>query len=249
MSGLKKCLRLSLYASVAIAALAGPANAGQFTFTPGDLVISVYGNGDGSGPYADNAASPITLQEFTTTGTFIGPMTLPQSSSVVNGVTNSPISGEFRSSSEGTLELSGNGQYLTHRGLWRFGHGLQCQSAEFGGGTKTCIGNPNPCYPLAQTASVAGTPGSAGSGVATATVVPRVIALIGANGSVDTSTALTGVFNENNPRSVATVNGSAFYIAGQGPVEDRHHHPGAVLRHPRRHHRQADRHKLRCPHG
>jgi hypothetical protein len=40
--------------------------------------------------------------------------------------------------------------------------------------------------------------------------------LIGANGSVDTSTALTNVFNENNPRSVATQNGTSFYISGQG---------------------------------
>jgi hypothetical protein len=48
------------------------------------------------------------------------------------------------------------------------------------------------------------------------TTVPRVVALIGANGSVDTSTALTGVFNTNNPRSAATVNGSSFYVSGQG---------------------------------
>ncbi|MDW4809893.1 hypothetical protein NQ359_23695, partial [Escherichia coli] len=48
------------------------------------------------------------------------------------------------------------------------------------------------------------------------TTVARVIALIGANGSVDTTTALTGVFNQNNPRSVATVDGSSFYVSGQG---------------------------------
>ena len=48
------------------------------------------------------------------------------------------------------------------------------------------------------------------------TTVPRVVALIGANGSVDTTTALTGVFNTNNPRSAVTVDGSSFYISGQG---------------------------------
>jgi hypothetical protein len=47
------------------------------------------------------------------------------------------------------------------------------------------------------------------------TTVSRVVALVGANGSVDTSTALTGVYNQNNPRSVATVDGSSFYMAGQ----------------------------------
>src|ERR1039458_4536014 len=48
------------------------------------------------------------------------------------------------------------------------------------------------------------------------TTVPRVVALIGADGSVDTSTALTGVFNTNNPRSAATVDGTSFYVSGQG---------------------------------
>jgi hypothetical protein len=51
-------------------------------------------------------------------------------------------------------------------------------------------------------------------------VVPRVVGLIGADGSVDTSTALTGVFNGNNPRSAATVDGSSFYISGQGSKTD-----------------------------
>ena len=48
------------------------------------------------------------------------------------------------------------------------------------------------------------------------TTVPRVVALIGADASVDTTTALTGVFNTNNPRSAVTVDGSSFYVSGQG---------------------------------
>ena len=48
------------------------------------------------------------------------------------------------------------------------------------------------------------------------TTVPRVVALIGAGGGVDTSTALTGVFNTNNARSAVTVDGSSFYVSGQG---------------------------------
>jgi hypothetical protein len=48
------------------------------------------------------------------------------------------------------------------------------------------------------------------------TTVPRVVALIGADGSVDTSTSLTGVFNQNNPRSTTTADGSSFYLSGQG---------------------------------
>ncbi|HEX5264677.1 MAG TPA: PEPxxWA-CTERM sorting domain-containing protein, partial [Phenylobacterium sp.] len=37
---------------------------------------------------------------------------------------------------------------------------------------------------------------------------------------VDTSTALTNVFNGNNPRSVASVDGSSFYVSGQGSGSD-----------------------------
>jgi len=46
--------------------------------------------------------------------------------------------------------------------------------------------------------------------------VPRVVAAIGANGSVDTSTAILNFANTNNPRSAYTVDGSSFYVSGQG---------------------------------
>ena len=203
-------------------------------FTPGDLVVSLYGDGDApegdTTTYTDNEASPITLNELAFTGgaittstpalPVVGQLVLPQ---VASG-TNNPISGEYGSSSEGTLELSANAQLLTIAGYdvnaATYDAGGANFGQSFGGGTKSCLGDANPCYPLAQTASVSGTPGSAGSGVTTAMVVPRVIAAISATGSVDTSTALTGVFNENNPRSVATVNGSTFYISGQGEKND-----------------------------
>src|SRR5580692_3845624 len=107
---------LVLVASGAIAAL--PQAAHALAFTQGDLVLSVYGNGDGTGTYTDNQASPITLDEVSTTaapaGTIapIGQIVLPQTSSGINN----PISGEYGSSSEGTLQLSGDGQYLTIAG-------------------------------------------------------------------------------------------------------------------------------------
>jgi hypothetical protein len=215
-----RSIRMTLPTSAAVWAMlvaALPASAGPITsFTTGDLVFSVYGDGDGSGTYADNSASPITLEEVTTSGAEVGQLVLPQATTTLGGVTDYAISGEYGSSSEGTLQLSGNGQYLTIAGYGVSAAAFNANPQSYGGATKGCINDPNPCYPLAQTASVANFPGSAGSGVTTAVVVPRVIALIGANGSVDTSTALTGVFNENNPRSVATVNGTSFYISGQG---------------------------------
>ncbi len=93
-----------------------------------------------------------------------------------------------------------NGQYLTIMGY---------------GVPATAFNNANGVgygtTALGQTTSIAG---------GANTVVPRVVALIGTNGSVDTSTALTGVFNMNNPRSVATVDGSSFYVSGQGVTGD-----------------------------
>lgn len=46
------------------------------------------------------------------------------------------------------------------------------------------------------------------------TAVPRVIGRVDAAGNVDTSTALNDAVDGNNPRSVTSVDGSNFYIAG-----------------------------------
>jgi hypothetical protein len=220
-------------AAILLAATAFARPAAAYYFGSSDLVVSIYGNGDGSGPYTDNEASPIVLQEITRTGTVVSTTVLPQSTTSANGVTNYAISGEYGSSSEGTLQRSVNGQYLTIAGYGvsataynntagsNSGIGAGTTAAGFGGATKTCITSGSSaatCYPLAQTSSTAGTPSS--SGVGNATVVPRVVALVGTDGSVDTSTALTGVFNENNPRSVATVDGSSFYLSGQGKTSN-----------------------------
>jgi MYXO-CTERM domain-containing protein len=226
----------ALLAGVSALGLAASAQAAELLpsslltggFTAGDLVLSVYGNGAGTGTYLDNQASPITLHQVTTTGASAGMLVLPQTSRTVGGTQNAAISGEYGSSSEGTLQRSADGHSLVIAG-----YGVNAQAfntnngnpaypnfgQSYGGATKTCDTGLT-CFPLAQTASVPGTAPSKSSGVSTATVVPRVVALIGANGSVDTSTALTGVFNENNPRSVATVNGSSFYISGQGQSGD-----------------------------
>jgi PEP-CTERM motif len=181
-------------------AVASQANA--LTFTPGDIVVSVEGAGVTTGTtFTDNQAAPLTLEQFAVNGTSsasaAGSLVLPQTSSVVNGVHNSAISGEYGSSSEGTLQLSGNGQFLTIAGY----------------GVNAATFNANP-------GSFSISPTNTALGQSSSTAVPRVIALIGADGSVDTSTALTNVFNGNNPRSVYTVNGTSFYISGQGTSPD-----------------------------
>jgi autotransporter passenger strand-loop-strand repeat protein len=169
-------------------------------FTAGDLVISISGDGNDSGDYTDNQASPIVLEELTNTGSIVGEMTLPQVTTIVNGVTEYAISGEYGSSSEGSLQLSANGASLVI-----MGYGVNAQT--FNNGGAGVYGNAA----LAQSTSVPG---------GQYTPVARVIADIGYNGTVDTSTALYNVYNTNNPRSVTTVDGTTFYISGQGVKGD-----------------------------
>lgn len=198
--------RSSLSLAVIIAGLfAGAAPAHATTpFKTGDLVLSVYGNGNQSGTYGDNQASPIVLRDVTTSGSFVDQLVLPQASFIgASGTLNSAISGEYGSSSEGTLQLSADGHLLTI-----MGYGVN--AASFNRATL----NPTNAYgtqALAQTTSVLG---------GSRTAVSRVVAAVNAQGKVDTSTALFGFANTNNPRSAATVNGSSFYVAGQGVKGD-----------------------------
>jgi hypothetical protein len=185
----------TLLAGTAAAGLAMPAHAGPFV--AGDLVVSVEG-GNGAG---DNQAAPLNLEDLHLSGgnptgaaaTVASTVVLPQTTTVVNGVTQYAVSGEYGSSSEGGLQLSGNGQYLTIAGYGVNAAAFNANPGNYGGVT----GNTA----LAQSSS---------------SLVPRVVAEIDANGNVDSSTALTNVFNENNPRSVYSPDGTTFYVSGQG---------------------------------
>jgi hypothetical protein len=170
-------------------------------FTPGSLVINTFISVNNGGANLDTAV-PIVLQQFqldptgasaTQTGTF----TLPQSG---NGA-QSAISGEFGSASEGMLAQSANGLYLA-----LMGYGVNATAFNSGGSAvygTAALGQSTSLPAASQTGTVV-------------TTVPRVVALIGANTSVDTSTALTSLYNTNNPRSVATIDGTAFWTSGQG---------------------------------
>lgn len=171
------------------------------SYTPGDLVLSIYGNGAGTGTYTLDQAAPITLEEITTTGQIVSIQVLPQTTTVVNGVTEYAISGEYQSASEGLLTLSGDGQSLTILGYGVTATVFDAANAATVYGTTA----------LGQTTSLAGT---------AYMQVTRVVADISYNGTVDTSTSLSGVFNTNNPRSVYTINGTTFYLSGQGNGTD-----------------------------
>ena len=62
-------------------------NTSAAAFTAGNLVISISGDGDGSGDYGDNQASPLTLEQITTSGSIVSQIVLPQTTTVVDGVT------------------------------------------------------------------------------------------------------------------------------------------------------------------
>ncbi len=190
---------LALLTSATLAASAGGASAGSITdFTVGDLVIDTVTNSTAlSNADALDTASPMTLDEFSlgaggTTASSVGTLTLPQTASGANWA----ISGEYGSASEGLLQLSGNGRYLSI-----MGYGVNANA--FNTAPLSTYGTAA----LGQTTSVTG---------GASTAVPRVAALIGGNTSVDTSTALYGVFNTNNPRSAYTADGTSFYVSGQG---------------------------------
>ena len=169
-------------------------------FTPGNLVISISGDGDGSGSYGDNQASPMTLEQITTSGSIVSQVVMFETTTTADGVTEYAISSEYGSSSEGLLTLSGDGHSLTIAG-----YGINPQTYNEGGAA--VYGNAAE----AQSTSIQG---------GQYTAVPRVIVDINADGVIDTSTALYDVFNTNNPRSVVTENGTSFYIAGQGVAGD-----------------------------
>ena len=83
-------------------------------FTPGDLVVSAYGST--AAPLQDGAPTAISLLEYAPAGgTPLLTDTLPTANGV-GGSANLGVVGEYGSSSEGNLQLSGNGEYLTIAG-------------------------------------------------------------------------------------------------------------------------------------
>jgi hypothetical protein len=190
-------------------------------FTPGNLVVAVEGcgiyagtcvsvpNGTGTGMgntpaggYGDNQATPLKLFQYTPIGTksatYVNSLTLPQTASGANF----PVSGEYGSSSEGTLHLSGNGQYLTIMGYGVNALEFDANPPAYGAAPSNALG---------QSGSLTGK---------TYIPVPRVVALIDANGNVNSSSAIYNVFDTNNPRSIYTLDGTNAYISGQGNGSD-----------------------------
>ena len=158
-----------------------------------------------AGGYGDNQAGPLSLFYFnasaTASATLQNVLVFPQTASGANF----PVSGEYGSSSEGTLQLSGNGTYLTI-----MGYGINAatfDAAYYPGFTADPYGAA-PSGALAQSGSLTGQ---------SYAPIPRVLALIDQYGNVTSQTALLNIFNTNNPRSIFTADGTTYgYVSGQG---------------------------------
>ena len=191
-------------------ALAAPATA--TSLIPGNLVVLTEGAGvwGGSGNYADNAAAPITLIQFAHTGTssasYVNSLVLPQTG-------GGAISGEYGSSSEGGLQLTADGKHLVLMGYGINAATFNADPTKYG----TSVNDPTKPTALGQSGSL--TKANQTQAVKYDPVA-RVVAVVGGNGSVDTSTQLYNVFNGNNPRSVASKDGTSFYVSGQGVSGD-----------------------------
>ena len=174
-------------------------------FTAGDLVISVDGDDNDSGTYTDNQAAPIALEEITTTGTVVG----------ADGAAADHDRRERRDRKRhfrriwlvvgGLAAALGRRSVAGHHGLWRQRPDLQRRRGR--GLRQRRAGADRPACRAAQYTAVA-----------------RVVADISYNGTVDTSTALYNVVNTNNPRSVATVNGTV--VLHFRPGREGRYHPG-----------------------
>jgi hypothetical protein len=209
------------------------------TFTPGNLVVTVEGcgvhggtctsviNGTGNGSgnssnggYGDNEAGPITLFQYTPNGTasanYVNSLVLPQ----LGSGANLPVSGEYGSSSEGTLQLDGTGRYLTF-----MGYGVNAVNFDAAYHPAAPPGNYTSCSSGGYDPYGAAPSGAlAQSGSLTGQCynpVPRVLSLIDPYGNVNSATPIYNIFNTNNPRSVYTIDGTSVgYVSGQGSGSD-----------------------------
>lgn len=95
---------------VALTTIGGSVLAAPFTsFTQGDIVVSRLG--DGAAAPTNGTGAAIFLDEYTTSGTFVGTLSSPISTTDTTGLVDSYTAG-----SEGALTLSADGKYLTIAG-------------------------------------------------------------------------------------------------------------------------------------
>jgi hypothetical protein len=192
---------MALFSAIWLVSLC-PHNARAQMFKAGDLVVVSYGSS--SVTSVDGQPTPITLIEFSPSGgAMVSSYTLPTADGI-GGSANLGIVGEYGSSSEGNIQPSADGRFLTLGGYGATASANGIQAA-------TDAAN-NSSFALGTAYSVQ----TIALGQSADTDVPRIAERIDVNGSVDSSTALYDLFNTNNPRSVFSNDGTSVYISGQG---------------------------------
>ncbi len=192
-----------------------PPNATPSTATCATPPVGGTGGTTGTGPnsYGDDQGAPWNLWQYSVNGassvTFVNSLQLPQN---ISGA-NFPVSDDFGSQSEGTVQLSGNGIYLT-----MMGYGLNAATFNVNY-LNYCPGSTNlltACVPENGNPAMAQTGTLLGQTYSGNTPVPRVAVLIDANGNVNSSTVLYGIMNQNDARSAYSPDGFNIYVSGQG---------------------------------
>jgi len=100
-----------LAAAVAAAGISSAVRADITSFTPGDLVVL-----DGTSHAEDSGTVPALLLEYTPSGSLVGQLTVPSSTSGLNNPLTLNNAGGISISHEGVLTLSENGQWLAFDG-------------------------------------------------------------------------------------------------------------------------------------
>ena len=184
------------------------------SFAFGDLVVSVEGNGPQTSGvnYTDNQAAPLTLYEYALSGTssasFVGGLVLPQNANSTERPASTPAATGTCRASTARRRRGRSSSPGTARAFVILGYGVNASQYN---------ANYQNYGPSAGNAALAQSGSLTGQSY---TPVARVAAVIGQNGSVNSTTALYNVFDQNNPRSVASVNGTSFYVSGQGAYPD-----------------------------
>ncbi len=155
-------------------------------FTAGDVVVSQVGNGVTplkSNDLNHDLTAPVILDEFGTNGVLAGQLGLPVTTSGANhGIVTSG-----GSKSEGGLNLSTDGYYLTYIGY-----------------DTTNLVNPIGTSDVSKIASAGGP----------SVAVNRDIARISASGTIDTTTSLTNAYQGDNARAAISIDGNEFFTVG-----------------------------------
>ena len=147
----------------------------QQAFTKGNLVL--YKVGKSTADSLSSAGFPVSLDEYTTNGTFVRNHPMPVT---VSGP-NRRIISSGSSSTEGMMSRSEDKKFLIVTGY--------------------------DTIPDSDRSAISSS---------TSANVNRVVGVIGADGSIDATTALTDAYNTNSFRSVASTNGTDIWLAGNG---------------------------------